>query len=64
VKTSGATVATILGGATPQRVAAVGGRRKGAPKKQAVAKPAAAVAVQPYSVDIIQGDKRTKEEFK
>ena len=62
VKTSGATVATILGGQAPPKVAGAGGRRA-ASKKTVSAKPAALV-VQPYTVDIIQGDKRTKEEFK
>lgn len=61
VKTSGATVSTLLSGIAPPKAAAVS--RKGAPKKQAAAKPASAV-VQPYSVDVIQGDRRTKEEFK
>jgi pilus assembly protein CpaB len=62
VKTTGATVATILGGQAPPKVAAAGGRRA-APRKPVAAKPAAP-AVQPYSVDIIQGDKKTREEFK
>ena len=61
VKTSGATVASLMAGQAPPRVAGAGRAR--APKKPAAAKPAA-LTVQPYTVDVIQGDKRTREEFK
>ncbi len=59
VKTSGATVSSLMGGQAPPSAAHSG--KKAAPRP-AAAKPVSHEA--PYTIDVIQGDKRTREEFK